>query len=240
MLPAELTQIDVENYRNEQALPPGKVLIIGSGESGCQIAEELSEAGRDVVVACGRTRWLPRRFGDRDLVWWFHETGFLVDPVSALPSPEARLFGHVQAPGHGGGHDLHYRTLQEMGVTLVGRLVGAEGRRARFAPDLGASVAWGDERSSELAGRIRKHVAERARAALSPAKGTRSPKAEPSTAGWKCVATLADEESVAGAGGRRREWQERLYAASGLLAFVASGVANSVAWPSIVGLAVGE
>ena len=81
-------------------------------------------AGGSTSPAAGRS-WLPRRIGDRDLVWWFHETGFLDDPVSALPSPEARLFGNVQATGHGGGHDLHYRTLQKMGVTLLGRLVGA-------------------------------------------------------------------------------------------------------------------
>ncbi len=160
-LPSDLLQLDVEDYRNPAELPAGPVLVVGSGQSGCQIAEELHEAGRDVFLACGRTSWLPRRIDDRDLVWWFHETGFLDDPVSALPSPEARLFGNVQATGHGGGHDLHYRTLQELGVTLLGRLVGAEGRKARFAPDLGASVAWGDERYSELAGRIRKHVAER-------------------------------------------------------------------------------
>jgi len=159
-LPSDLLQLDVEDYRNPAELPAGPVLVVGSGQSGCQIAEELHEAGRDVFLACGRTSWLPRRIDDRDLVWWFQETGFLDDPVSALPSPEARLFGNVQATGHRGGYDLHYRTLQAIGVRLLGRLVGAEGRKARFAPDLAASVAWGDERYSELAGRIRKHVAD--------------------------------------------------------------------------------
>ena len=160
-LPSDLLQLDVEDYRNPAELPAGPVLVVGSGQSGCQISEELHEAGRDVFLACGRTSWLPRRIDDRDLVWWFQETGFLDDPVSSLPSPEARLFGNVQATGHRGGHDLHYRTLREMGVTLLGRLVGAERRKSRFAPDLAASVAWGDERYSELADRIRKHVAER-------------------------------------------------------------------------------
>jgi putative flavoprotein involved in K+ transport len=90
-LPTELAQIDVDDYRNEQTLPPGKVLIIGSGQSGCQIAEELSEAGRDVVVACGRAPWAPRRFGGRDLLWWAQETGFLDWRLDSLPAPEARL-----------------------------------------------------------------------------------------------------------------------------------------------------
>jgi hypothetical protein len=61
--PTELVRIDVDDHRKGQALPPGKVLIIGSGQSGCQIPEELSEGGRDVAVACGRAPWVPRRFG---------------------------------------------------------------------------------------------------------------------------------------------------------------------------------
>ena len=82
--------------------------------------------------------------------WWALETGFLDATVSSLPSPAARLAANVQATGAGGGHDLHYRTLRKMGVTLLGHFLGADGRRARFAPDLGESVAWGDERNAQL------------------------------------------------------------------------------------------
>jgi putative flavoprotein involved in K+ transport len=53
-LPDDVLQIDVEDFRNEQALPPGRILIVGSGQSGCQIAEELHEAGREVFLAGGR------------------------------------------------------------------------------------------------------------------------------------------------------------------------------------------
>jgi len=141
MLPAELAQLDVDDYRNEQALPAGKVLIIGSGESGCQIAEELSEAGRDVVVACGRAPWAPRRFGGRDLLWWAEEAGFLDGRLDSLPAPEARLFG-APVTGHGRGPDLHLRTLQARGATLTGHFLGATDREALFAPDLDQSVAW--------------------------------------------------------------------------------------------------
>jgi glycine/D-amino acid oxidase-like deaminating enzyme len=144
-LPTELAQIDVDDYRNEQALPSGKVLIIGSGQSGCQIAEDLSEAGRDVVVACGRTPWAPRRFGGRDLLWWAQETGFLDWRLESLPAPEARLFGAL-VTGNGRGQDLHLRALQARGVTLTGHFLGATDREALFAPDLDQTVAWGDER----------------------------------------------------------------------------------------------
>jgi putative flavoprotein involved in K+ transport len=160
-LPAGLLQIDVEDYRNPDALPPGPVLVVGSGQSGCQIAEELHLSGREVFLACGRASWFPRRLGDRDLAWWTLETGFIDQTVGSLPSPEARLAANVQASGVRGGHDLHYRTLRKLGVTLLGRFLGAEGRHARFAPDLGESVAWGDERYAYLTDLVRNLVAER-------------------------------------------------------------------------------
>ena len=118
-------------------------------------------AGREVFLACGRAPWFPRRLGDRDLSWWALETGFLDAPLSSLARPAARLAANVQATGAGGGHDLHYRTLRKLGVTLLGHFLGAEGRRARFAPDLGESVAWGDERNAQLMDLVRKLVAER-------------------------------------------------------------------------------
>jgi cation diffusion facilitator CzcD-associated flavoprotein CzcO len=160
-LPADLPQLDVDDYRSPQALPPGKVLVVGSGQSGAQIAEELHQAGREVVLACGRAPWVPRRLGGRDVVWWVVETGFIEQPVTALPAPAARLAANVLATGHGGGHDLHLRTLRAMGVTLSGHFLGASDGEARFAADLGASVAWGDERYHQLMDLVRKLVAER-------------------------------------------------------------------------------
>jgi putative flavoprotein involved in K+ transport len=160
-LPPDLLQVDLDGYRSPAALPPGGVLVVGSGQSGCQIAEELCEAGRDVFLACGRAPWVPRRIGDRDAIWWGIETGFFEAPLSSLPSPAARLAANVQLTGSGGGHDLHYRTLQQMGVTLLGRFLGVDGGRVRFAPDLGESVAWGDERYAQLMQLVRNVAAQR-------------------------------------------------------------------------------
>ena len=149
-VPAGVPQLDVEGYTHPGALPEGPVLVVGSGQSGCQIAEELHEAGRRVYVACGRAPWGPRRIGDHDLLWWALESGFMDRRVETLPSPEVRLWGNILATGHGGGHDLHLRVLQGIGVTLLGRFLGVEGTTARFAPDLAETVAWGDARHAEF------------------------------------------------------------------------------------------
>lgn len=156
-LPPGLLAIDAEQYRNASELPPGKVLVVGSGQTGCQLAEELKEAGRDVFLACGRAPWGPRRVGGRDIVAWMVETPFMDVSLADLPSPLARLGANVQATGHGGGHDLHYRTLKAGGVTLLGRFLGADGRRLQFADDLAASVAFGDARYLDLRNLLAKH-----------------------------------------------------------------------------------
>ena len=160
-LPRGLLQIDAEDYRNPSALPPGRVLVVGSGQTGCQIAEELHVAGRDVVLACGRAPWCSRRVGDRDVVYWAWETGFLDSAVADLPSPASRLVANIQATGHSGGHDLHYRVLQEMGVTLAGHFLGTDDGRARFAADLAESVAFGDARYEDFRGLIARACDER-------------------------------------------------------------------------------
>ena len=148
--PGRLAELDADDYKDEAALPPGKVLVVGSGQTGCQIAEELHEAGREVVLSCGRAPWAPRRPGGRDLIFWLIDAGFYDQSVADLRSPAARLVANVQATGRNGGHDLNVRTLREAGVSLAGRLLGAEDGRLHFASDLADSVAFGDARYSEL------------------------------------------------------------------------------------------
>lgn len=160
-LPSDLLAIDVEDYRNAATLLPGPILVVGSGQSGCQLAEELREAGRDVVLSCGKAVWVPRRLGGRDIFRWLVDIGFMEASVESLPSPMARLASNPTATGHGRGHDLDLRILRAKGVTLAGHFLGASGYEARFADDVAASMAWGDARNRELMDLIRAKAAER-------------------------------------------------------------------------------
>jgi len=160
-LPASLHVIDAEDYTNPKALPPGPVLVVGSGQTGCQLAEELVEAGRDTYLACGRAPWIPRRIDGRDTIAWIVETPFMETTLADLPSPLARLGANPQASGGRGGHDLHYRTLKALGVNMLGHFIGVEDGVAHFAPDLAESVAFGDARYSDVCGLIRKSCAAR-------------------------------------------------------------------------------
>ena len=148
--PSNMLVLDAERYSNPRALPPGPVLIVGAGQTGCQLAEEARESGRDVFLAGGRAPWLPRRIGGKDVVQWMVDTGFMEAPPSSLPSPAARLLSNPQASGHGRGHDLNYRTLRAAGVQLLGHLTRVASGRAQFAPDLAQSVAFGDQRFADF------------------------------------------------------------------------------------------
>jgi putative flavoprotein involved in K+ transport len=149
-LTRDVNQILAEDYRNSDQLPPGAVLIVGSGQTGCQLAEELQDSGRTVFLACGRAPWMPRQLEGRDFVWWTRESGWLDRTHDRLASPMARLGANPQATGHDGGHDVHYRTLHARGIGLLGRYVGADGSKIYFADDLAASVDFGDARLKEM------------------------------------------------------------------------------------------
>lgn len=160
-LPPSVPVIDAEDYSNPGALPSGRVLVVGSGQTGCQLAEELAEAGREVFLACGRAPWIPRRLGDRDTVAWIADTPFLEGTLADLPSPAARFGANPQTSGRNGGHDLNYRTLQALGVQLLGHFTGVEDGVAHYAPDLDASVAFGDARYGDLCALIGKTCSAR-------------------------------------------------------------------------------
>lgn len=165
-IPEGVHVIDVADYTNPGALPDGKVLVMGSGQTGCQLAEELIESGRETYLACGRAPWVPRRIEGRDIIDWLNfDTPFMDAPLAALPSPMARLGANPQCSGHDGGHDLNFHTLQAIGVNLLGRFSGVEDGTAHFAGDLAESVAFGDARYLDICGLIERGCAARGVAA---------------------------------------------------------------------------
>ena len=147
--PADIAVLGAEGYRSPRDVPDGPVLVVGSGQTGIQLAEELHLDGREVTLACGRAPWIPRRVAGLDTVTWVNRTSFLDQRRADLPSA-ARLVSNFQATGRDGGHDLHYRVLQQMGIQLAGRITGVTDRRVEFADDLADSVAFGDARYDDL------------------------------------------------------------------------------------------
>ena len=150
-LPPDIQQLHVHDYRRESDLPPGGVLVVGSGQSGVQVADELVAAGRRVVLAVGRCGRVPRRYRGRDIFFWLDQlmrhgeaAGVPLPTADKLPNPAFRYACNPHLSGHRGGHTVNLRAMGRDGVTLVGRLDAAVGSRVSFGPGLSESLAAAD------------------------------------------------------------------------------------------------
>ncbi|WAJ28354.1 flavin-containing monooxygenase [Antarcticirhabdus aurantiaca] len=133
-------QIHSADYRNPGQLPDGAVLVVGAGSSGVQIADELSRAGRRVVLSIGPHERPPRAYRGRDFVWWLGVLGKW-DIQSRASGTEHVT---IAVSGARGGETMDFRRLAAEGMTLVGRTESFADGVLRFAPDLAETIARGD------------------------------------------------------------------------------------------------
>jgi len=160
-LPPNVTHLHTSEYRRPSQLESGAVLIIGSGQSGCQIAEELLAAGRRVYLSVGRCPWVPRRYRGRDFMEWTVDLGLADQTVDTLPSPEARLRCNFPVSGNDGGHDCNPRWLVRRGAVLLGRVEAIEGSRLVIGSGLEECLRAGDTFVGEFREKVDAFVAER-------------------------------------------------------------------------------
>jgi len=150
-----IDRLTAGTYRAAGSLRPGAVLVVGSAQSGCQIAEDLRDAGREVYLATGKVGRLRRRMRGRDSIVWLSESGWLEQRPADLRDPAMVRLPQAQISGVGPrGRTVSLQALAASGITLLGRFTGAAGTRARFAPDLPEHVRFADQ----LAGQMRMHV----------------------------------------------------------------------------------
>jgi putative flavoprotein involved in K+ transport len=150
-LPGRIAQLHSHDYRSVGLLPEGAVLVVGSGQSGVQIAEELADAGRQVYLSVGSAPRMPRRYRGRDIFRWLADLatrgpalGVGLPTVDTLPDRRLRLAANPHLSGRGGGHETNLREMATKGITLLGHLDGVDGERVRLAPDLSTNLARAD------------------------------------------------------------------------------------------------
>ena len=169
-LPRDIVQLHSEQYRNPQALPDGVVLVVGNGQSGSQIAEDLHLAGRRVVLATGDAPRCARFYRGKDVVDWLAELNYYEMPVDAHPLREGvRDNTNHYVTGRDGGRDIDLRRFAAEGMELYGLLSGLDGDVLRFAPDLAANLAHADEIYNGINASIDKYIVQRCIDAPPPA-----------------------------------------------------------------------
>jgi putative flavoprotein involved in K+ transport len=157
--PPGIKQLHSDSYRNPEQLLPGAVLVVGSAQSGAQIAEELYESGRKVFLAVGRAGRTPRRYRGKDANLWFARLGHYDRTVDELPSPRAKFGGKPHISGTKGGHTINLHQFARDGVVLLGRLRDVKDGIVQLAGDLHDNLAAADRAEAEFVKAVDAHVA---------------------------------------------------------------------------------
>lgn len=145
-VPHDIVQVHSVAYRNPEQLPPGGVLVVGTGQSGVQIMEDLYLKGRQVHLAVGPAPRSPRIYRGRESTEWLHDLGFYQFTVDQHPlGDEARHKTNHYMSGRDGGHEIDLRRFALQGVKLYGSLADLDGTRARFESDLARNLDDADE-----------------------------------------------------------------------------------------------
>jgi putative flavoprotein involved in K+ transport len=168
-LPSGFPQVTVADYRNATDLPAGAVLVVGSAQSGVQIAEDLVAAGRRVYLCTSSVGRIPRRYRGRDIFAWLGDAGFFDQGPGGLPDPRMLTWPQPQVSGVGPlGRTVSLQSLAAQGVTLLGRPTAVEGDRVLLDDTVGANIAFGDRISAEVKGLVDRHIVAAGIAAPAP------------------------------------------------------------------------
>ncbi|MGI4983048.1 MAG: MSMEG_0569 family flavin-dependent oxidoreductase [Janthinobacterium lividum] len=170
-LPASITQVHSIDYRNPAALPPGEVLVVGTGQSGCQLAEDLHLAGRTVHLCVGDAPRVARRYRGKDVVAWLDEMGYYDLPVDRHPlGVGVRDKTNHYVTGRDGGHDIDLRQFAREGMRLYGRLEAIRDGVAQFDARLSACLDGADAVSESIKTSIDAFIAQHGIAAPDEAR----------------------------------------------------------------------
>ena len=158
-VPPDFYQIHSSDYKNPEQLPHGQVLVVGSAQSGCQIAEDLHLAGRQVHLCVGGAPRTARRYRGKDVVEWLDDMGYYDKPIHEHPQKErVRTKANHYVTGRDGGRDIDLRKFATEGMRLYGRLQQIRGSTLHFCGDLKQNLDQADAVADSIKNTIDKFI----------------------------------------------------------------------------------
>jgi len=158
-LSGDITQLHSSEYNNPNSLPDGGVLVVGSGQSGCQIAEDIKKAGRMVYLSVSRAPRIPRRYRGKDILQWVDLMGMYDIKAEEHPDGKSiRFKTHPHISGRDGGHTINLRKLGKEGLILLGRLKDLFGYKAEFEDDLEENIKNADTADAKMKKTIDEYI----------------------------------------------------------------------------------
>src|ERR1700693_1619550 len=144
-IPPSVLQLHSMKYKNPSTLPEGAVLVVGTGQSGAQIAQELYQSGREVYLLIGSAGREARRYRGKDISDWFTRIGIFDTEVEELKSAADKFHPHPQISGKNGGQSLNLHQFARDGVVLLGHVRDAHEGQLIIAPDLKETLVEVDQ-----------------------------------------------------------------------------------------------
>jgi putative flavoprotein involved in K+ transport len=144
-IPPSVVQLHSMEYKNPSTLPEGAVLVVGTGQSGAQIAQELYQSGRKVYLSIGSAGRVPRRYRGKDITDWFTRVGMFDTKVEELKSAADKFQPVPQVSGKNGGQSLNLHQFARDGVVLLGHVRDAHEGQLVLASDLKETLAAVDQ-----------------------------------------------------------------------------------------------
>lgn len=187
---ANVLQLHSSLYRNSQSLPEGAVLVVGSGQSGAQIAEDLHLAGRKVHLCVGDAPRVARRYRGKDVVKWLDDMNYYEMSVKEHPLRQGvRDNTNHYVTGRDGGRDIDLRKFAREGMELYGKLTGLQNDKLLLAPDLARCLDNADKTSESIKDSIDAFITKNAiRAPIEPRYNALwAPKAERSELDYRAA-----------------------------------------------------
>ena len=146
-LPSDVMSLSSGTYRNPSSLAGGAVVVVGGGQSACQIAEDLLGGGRETYLCASRVGRFPRTYRGREIVEWWRDMGFLDVHIDDLDDPSIEFSTQPLTSGIKGGHTVSLQALARDGVTLLGRAEDIDGHILKLGSELREYIAYADEKS---------------------------------------------------------------------------------------------
>jgi putative flavoprotein involved in K+ transport len=176
-IPDWILQIHSSRYRNAARLPAGAVVLVGSGQSGCQIADDLLGEGREVYLSTSKVARIPRRYRGRDIFEWWSKMGVLDETVEDLEDPNLRYAAQFLISGDANrGRTLSLQELARRGARLLGSLADFQDDRLFFRDNVLENIRYGDRTSDKVKLAVDRYIA---RAVDPPPPAERDPADEP-------------------------------------------------------------
>ncbi|MFH3666508.1 MSMEG_0569 family flavin-dependent oxidoreductase [Acinetobacter baumannii] len=159
--PENVLVIHSEQYFNVDQLPEGNVLVVGSGQSGAQIAEDIHLAGKKVYLSTGDAPRCARFYRGKDVVTWLFEMGYYETTVKDHRySEEVRNSTNHYVTGRDGGRDIDLRKFALEGMQLLGRFEDFQNGQLVFRPDLNQNLDMADATYNRINASIDDYIAK--------------------------------------------------------------------------------